>query len=122
MFDSVLTSNVTINGLKKLIKDCDVKYRQEEANLVKKEDELFKTFESPLRGFRVYTDDYLCPTAEIWTGKWLVEGNEYFQYWDGKGQPSSWAIYCGFVKKEMKKTKSLYMFDARRMAILNACF
>lgn len=49
--------------------------------------------------FKVYADEYLEPSR--WTGKWLVEGNEFFSYWDGKGQPPSWAIYCGFVKKEM---------------------
>lgn len=38
---------------------------------------------------------------ERWTGKWLVAGNEFYQYWDGVGQPPSWAIYFGFVKKEM---------------------
>ena len=38
---------------------------------------------------------------EKWTGRWLVKQTEFYSYWDGKGEPSSWAIYFGFVVKEM---------------------
>ena len=38
---------------------------------------------------------------EKWTGKYLVKGNEYYTYWDGNGEPPSWTIYFGFIKKEM---------------------
>jgi len=39
---------------------------------------------------------------EKWTGRWLTQQNKFYTYWDGVGEPPSWAIYFGFVKKEME--------------------
>jgi hypothetical protein len=36
------------------------------------------------------------------TGRYLVEGNRFFTYWDGQGEPPDWALYFGFVKREME--------------------
>ena len=39
---------------------------------------------------------------EEWKGRYLVEGNRFFTYWDGKGEPPDWALHFGFVKKLME--------------------
>jgi len=39
---------------------------------------------------------------EKWTGRWKVLQNDFFTYWDGKGEPPSWCVYFGFVEKEME--------------------
>lgn len=46
---------------------------------------------------------------ETWNGKWEVIGNKYFQYWDGVGEPPSWCIYFGFVRKVMEP--NFYIID-----------
>jgi len=39
---------------------------------------------------------------EKWTGRWKVLQNDFFSYWDGKGEPPSWLTYFGFAVKEME--------------------
>lgn len=114
MIDAITTSSLNMKDLKDLMKKfpkpqdvtCEIKINPD--------------FEfDRIYGMRVFESDYIPSTQ--WTGKWLVEGNEFFTYWDGEGQPPSWAIYCGFVKKEMKKT--YYMFNMPRSSlIMNGVF
>lgn len=51
-------------------------------------------------GIRIQTNPYI--EKERPTGRWLVEGNRFFTWWDGQGEPPSWAIHFGFVKPEME--------------------
>ena len=50
------------------------------------------------------------------TGRWLVLKNEFFTFWDGVGEPPSWAIYFGFVKQEM--TPLFYFMENPRSAFV----
>lgn len=50
---------------------------------------------------------------EEWTGRWLVLQDRFSTYWDGVGEPPSWCIYFGFVKKEMKK--KFWLIDESKM-------
>lgn len=52
------------------------------------------------------------------TGKYLVEGNDFFTWWDGEGEPPDWALHFGFVKPimtplfyEMMTPTRAYVFD-----------
>lgn len=48
-----------------------------------------------------FRTDVMMPKEE-WQGRYSVEGNKFFTYWDGKGEPPSWALYFGFVKRIME--------------------
>lgn len=37
-----------------------------------------------------------------WTGKWEILQDRFTTWWDGKGEPPSWCIYFGFVRKQME--------------------
>lgn len=116
MIDAIATSSFNMQDLKDAMKKFS---KPQEVNC---EIEFNPDFDLDriygMRGMRVFEVDYMQP--EQWTGKWLVEGNEFFTYWDGEGQPPSWAIYCGFVKKEMRKT--WYAFQMPRSIIMNGVF
>jgi hypothetical protein len=51
-------------------------------------------------GIKIITNSNM--VKEKWTGKWKVLQDRFSTYWDGKGEPPSWAIYFGFVVKEME--------------------
>lgn len=53
-----------------------------------------------LFGIKFQTNKYL--EKERPTGKYMVEGNRFYSWWDGQGEPPSWAIFFGLVKPIME--------------------
>jgi hypothetical protein len=53
-----------------------------------------------LDGIKVVGDIHI--PKERHNGKYTVEGNRFYSWWDGCGEPPSWAIFFGLVKPVME--------------------
>lgn len=89
--------------MKRIVTHPDnLKYVQAIAKTMEKDEvDRDKDFIHFIKPFGIEVTTNLAMEKLRWSGKWRVLQNDFFTYWDGKGEPPSWCLYFGFVEKEM---------------------